>query len=184
MDLSCLSDVELLDLLRENNYKAYKEIYLRYSKTLYMQAFKLLKDEDEAADVMQDALITIWEKRDTLIINQSFSGYLHRLLRNKILDLFARDQVRQKYEQSLQNFIDAMAKPADEKYREKQLRELIDEEVSQLPNKMQAVFKLSRNDGLTHKEIGEALNISDKTVKKQINNALSILRMRIAAILT
>ena len=67
----------------------------------------------------------------------------------------------------------------DETIREKELKGIIEREIASLPAKMRAVFEMSRNENLSYKEIAEELCISDKTVKKQINNAIKILRKKI-----
>ncbi|MNL17944.1 RNA polymerase sigma factor [compost metagenome] len=64
-----------------------------------------------------------------------------------------------------------------------ELTRLIDKEVSALPQKMKEIFEMSRNQELSHREIAAQLNISDHTVKKQINNAIKILRPKITSLL-
>ncbi|HCN85193.1 MAG TPA: RNA polymerase subunit sigma-70, partial [Sphingobacteriaceae bacterium] len=58
-----------------------------------------------------------------------------------------------------------------------ELEETVARKVEELPSKMRIVYSLSRTEGLSHKQISERLEISDKTVKKQINNALNQIRL-------
>ncbi|MNY46224.1 RNA polymerase sigma factor [compost metagenome] len=64
----------------------------------------------------------------------------------------------------------------DNQLREKELIAVIEKEVSLLPTKMREMFEMSRNEGLSHKEIAEKLGVSDLTVKKQVSNAVKILK--------
>jgi RNA polymerase sigma-70 factor (ECF subfamily) len=63
--------------------------------------------------------------------------------------------------------------------REKELAFQIEKEVSLLPEKMRLIFEMSRNANLSHKEIAAKLDISDKTVKKQINNAIKLIKVKL-----
>jgi RNA polymerase sigma factor (sigma-70 family) len=67
----------------------------------------------------------------------------------------------------------------DETFRIKELVAIIDAEVSALPSQMKLIFEMSRNANLSHREIAEKLNISPLTVKKQVNNSLRILRLKL-----
>jgi RNA polymerase sigma-70 factor (ECF subfamily) len=62
------------------------------------------------------------------------------------------------------------------------MEELIEKEIAALPPKMREVFELSRKANLNYREISEKLNISDNTVKKQMSNALKILRSRLGVL--
>ncbi|MNY42098.1 RNA polymerase sigma factor [compost metagenome] len=71
----------------------------------------------------------------------------------------------------------------DGRVRQRDLARQIEQEIQSLPPKMRVIFEMSRKEYKTHKEISEYLNISDKTVKKQVNNALHILRAKLNTLL-
>jgi RNA polymerase sigma-70 factor (ECF subfamily) len=87
--------------------------------------------------------------------------------------------VRTHYINSLQDFIDQGVYITDEQIREKELSAQIEKEILCLPQKMREVFELSRNTDMSYKKIGQQLHISDKTVKKQVGNAVKILRLKL-----
>src|SRR5690606_26681694 len=107
------------------------------------------------------------------------SSYLYASVRNRILNLFAHQQVREKYLTSLSEFNEIDRITPDHQVRERELREQIERAVNSLPSKMRAIFILSRVEHLTQKEIAERLEISDQTVNKQVKNALRILRSKL-----
>lgn len=178
-----LSDLELIALLKEGNAAAYTMIYNRYFDELYIHAYQRLKDREEAQDVVHELFAGIWNKRDELLVKSSLAAYLYTAVRNRILDVIAHRQVENKYVNSLQNFLEQGYCVTDHQVRERQMAELIERGISELPPKMREVFELSRKQGMTHKEIAVQLNLSDQTVRKQINNALRILRMKLGMML-
>jgi len=180
---SSFSDAELAELLKIGDSAAYTIIYNRYFHTLYVHAFRKLNDKQEAQDVVHELFAQLWNKRATLEIRSNLVGYLYAGIRNKILDLISHEQVKSKYIDSLQGFLETNYNVTDHSIREKQLTELIDKGIADLPIKMREVFELSRKQSLSHKQIAILLNLSEQTVKKQINNALRILRSKIGTML-
>jgi RNA polymerase sigma-70 factor (ECF subfamily) len=171
-----LTDNELVSLLEQGNSEAYAEIYQRYWAVLFRHARKMLQNDDEAKDLVQDIFTVLWAKVSELNLTGSLSSYLYSAVRYKVFDLIDKNKVRNNYLASLQEFIQHGEYTTDHVIREKQLASLIEKEVAMLPSKMRQVFQLSRNNNLSHKEIAEKMEISDQTVKKQIHNAIRILR--------
>lgn len=81
------------------------------------------------------------------------------------------------------DFANQYTEATDHQIRERQLALKIEREISFLPEKMRQIFELHRKEHLTYKEIAEQLDISDKTVKKQVSNALHILRQRLQLVM-
>lgn len=174
-----LTDQELATLLKKGDEGAFTEIYERYHSLLFVYAHKKLNNKQEAEDLIQEVLTALWNNRFELFIRSSLATYLFTAVRNKAFDLFAHKKVEAKYIASLQNFIEDTGVQADFLVRENDLKNLIERETQALPPRMRAVFQLSRNKNLKHKEIAEALNISEQTVSTQIKKALRVLRMRL-----
>ncbi len=175
-----LSDADLVSLLKAGDHLAYTEIFRRYYHLMYVHAYKKLRDEEEAKDVIQELFATLWTKRETDFITTNLAGYLYTSVRNRILDLFAHQQVESKYMLSLKDFIETDGNnTTDYRIREKELIAYIDKEIQALPPKMREVFELSRKSNLSHREIAELLNLSEQTVSKQVTNALKVLRSKL-----
>jgi RNA polymerase sigma-70 factor (family 1) len=178
-----LSDVDLLNLLKDSDHSAYTEIYHRYFYLLYTHAYKKLRDEEQAKDVIQDLFASLWFKREYDLKMNNLAGYLFTSVRNKIFDLFAHQQVEEKYVDSLKCYLAANKSiSADYRVRENELRAYIEKEIQKLPPKMKLIFELSRKGHLSHKEIAEELNTSENNVSKQLNNALRVLRTKLGLI--
>jgi RNA polymerase sigma-70 factor, Bacteroides expansion family 1 len=178
-----LSDTELVALLNKSDQLAYTEIFERYKQLLYRHAFRILNDHEVVNDIIQELFLAIWQKRETLVIHSSLTAYLFQSVRNRIFDWIAHQRVESKYLQSIHDFAEKAGFITDETIRARELNRIIEKEIASLPPKMRTVFDLSRETDLTYKEIGEQLNISDKTVKQQVYNAVKILRLKINSFL-
>lgn len=110
----------------------------------------------------------------------NLAGYLYTAARNDVLDTIAHQDVESAYLVNLQNYIQSGESITDHRARIAIFTELIEREIAELPEKMREVFEMSRKMHLSHRAISEKLNISEKTVKNQVNNALKILRRRLA----
>ena len=177
-----LNDNELLELLRFSNHEAYEEIYRRYWAILFRHARKMLSNDEEAKDLIQDIFVILWNRSQDLVIESTLSGYLYGMVRYKVFDSIDKNKVKQRHTESLGNFIHQGECTTDHRVRENNLSRIIEGEISMLPAKMREVFELSRKSNFSHREISSQMNISDETVKKQIYNALKILRLRLGSV--
>jgi RNA polymerase sigma-70 factor (family 1) len=177
-----LSDFELLAMFKEGQKNAYLEIYRRYWPLLYHHARKMVQNDEDAKDLIQDVFAVFWLDGPSLEIQTTLSAYLYALVRYKVFNLIDRKKVRSNYLTSLEDFIKKNEYSGEYRVREKQMEELIEKEIAALPPKMREVFELSRKANMSYLEIAEKLNISDNTVKKQMSNALKILRSRLSVI--
>lgn len=177
-------DTELLRLLHSGDHSAYKEIYERYWVSLYRHSLRMLQDTDQAKDVVQDVFTMLWVRRNELDLHTSLSSFLYAAVRNRTLNQIDHSKVRSDYMISLQHAIEEGAYSTDELLNEKELAKRIEAELANLPEKMRVVFELSRKHDYSYREIADELCITDHTVKKQMSNALRILRTKIGLLFT
>lgn len=182
VNYSACPDSELVNLLSEDDEHAYLEIFSRYNKLLYSHAYNKLRESEDAKDIVSDVFYTLWAKRQQTLPKENLVGYLFIAVRYKIADFLSRKQVKQHYIASLQTYIDQSGAHTDHLVREKQLKEIIEEEVSALPARMQEIFRMSRFEQMSHKEIAEKLALSEQTVKDQVKKALRILKIKLGLI--
>lgn len=176
---SQLSDQELTVFLKRGEHDALSELYNRYWGVLYIQAHKMLQNEDEAQDVVQEVFISLWSSLQVLKINSSLSAYLFASVRNKVLNLIRNNKVRNDYIDLFALYLDDRQNTTIELLEEKELLIAIEEIIAGLPPKMREVFELSRKGNFSYKQIADKLDISENTVKKQVNNALGILKTKL-----
>ncbi|MNK06725.1 ECF RNA polymerase sigma factor SigW [compost metagenome] len=177
-DYDRFSDQELAELLSEADRNAFSQIFKRYNRILFVHAYKKLEQQEVAEDIVQEVFSVLWQKRENINVATNLSGYLYTAVKNKALDFIARKKTEARYVDSLKNFVNNAVVLTDHLVREKQMKEIIEREISKLPAKMRAIFEMSRNQHLSHKEIAVKLNLSEQTVTDQIKKALKILRTR------
>jgi len=175
------SNEELLGHLRLGRADVMEEIYRRFYGLLYSHVYRRLPDREEARDIIQEALVILWNKRAQLAENTNLSSYLYTLVRNRVLNSYRNQKVREAYLASLQTFMDHGGSLTDEKLREKELIALVEKEVAALPPQMKLIFEMSRNLEMSHQQIADELNISPHTVRTQVRSALRILRTKLGA---
>ena len=176
---SNLSDAELAQLIRVGDYAAFTEIYNRKCEPLLIYVSKITGNNlEEAQDILQEVFISLW-KRHELISTENLQSWLYGDARKNALFHLRTAKNRDKYIAGLADYLTEVSSPLDEEIEVKELSRLIDSEIDRLPEKMREIFILSRKENLSYKEIAEKLGISDKTVKKQINNVLKIFRNRL-----
>lgn len=175
------SEQELVVLLREGDTAAFTEIYQRYFQLLYTYAYKKVRDQDLAKDILHDFFAGLWEKRDSLPSINNVSAYFFTAINRKLIDHFLHEKVATKYVDSFAAFLGNEEGKTDHLIREKQLMAAIEAEIMALPPRMREVFELSRKQHLSHKDIARSMEISEKTVDRQISNALTILKSRLTA---
>lgn len=171
-----ITDSELIGLLKSGDHASFQVLYERHWGGLYIHALKMLDDEDEAKDVVQEVFIGLWNKKQTLDIKSSPGAYLFSAVRNKVLNLIRDKKTRAGYIDLFSLYIDQHSNEVLEGIQEKELLKAIEEVIQSLPEKMKKIFELSRKEHLSHRDISEKLDISEKTVKRQVSNALHILR--------
>jgi len=173
-----LGDAELLDLLRSSDDAAFTAIYERYSLELINHVSKKFGNLQEAEDILHDVFDTLWVKREILEIT-NLPGFLYTSAKNKVQTRLLKDKSQNRYISFLEHYSIKVSNDTDHPIRVQQLMELIDKEIFALPPKMQEIFEMSRKLHLTHKEIAEALGISEQTVSRQISNAIIRIRPRL-----
>ena len=170
-------DEKLFDMLCQDNRRAFGEIYSRYWDKLYIYTAKAIRDKEAAKDIIQEIFVSLWQRRQSLKNTQSLSGYLFTAARFKGITYIQRNLKNSGCEASLVAHFTGRQDSLNELLDAKELNTIINKKVERLPEKMKEVYILSRNEQLSYKEIAERLQISDKTVKKQISNALKFFKL-------
>ena len=175
-DYTSYSDIELADLVRSADDRAFKEVYDRYNKLLYLFAYNKLRNKEEAKDVVQDVFAWLLNNSTRFAINSSVSSFLYKSVLNKIFDIFRHQSVIRKYIEQGDHYIDIDSTETDYLIREKDIAQMIRQEIDAMPQKMKEVYLLRFEQYLSAKEIAEQLNISENTVNTHLKRAAKKLR--------
>ena len=150
------------------------EVYRLMGDALYGTALRILKREAEAEDVVQETFVKFFRKAGS-VGSGAVSGWLYRVTVNRCLDrLRARKRAA---EESLEDSADALPAPTERAAKPGSFERLdLERAVARLPERARLVFLLHDVEGYRHREVAEALGISEGTSKGQLFRARRLLR--------
>jgi RNA polymerase sigma-70 factor, ECF subfamily len=173
-----VTDRELLERLRQGDPAAFDAIFRTWYAPLVGTAERMLRDRAVAEELVQDVMLELWRRRETLDASGSPQAYLFQATRNRVLNHLRHLKIEQRSEPEVRR--ESPASPqADAHVSEQELEVAIQQAVRTLPDRCREVFELSRVHGLKYSEIATALGISVKTVEAQMGKALRTLRERL-----
>lgn len=175
MDYSALTNEELVDRLQSGDVKAFSEIYNRYWFKLYNLAFAQIGAKEESEDLIHNLFETLWKKRNEVSI-RNLTTYL--VVSVKYLSIaFIKSQINlRKYQEHLifqeihrNNAVEEILNFAD-------LQKAVEAAMKKLPEKTLEVFKMSRFEEKSVREIAEKMQLSEKAVEYHITKSLKVLK--------
>ena len=180
MTYSAYTDKALLQLLQDDNEMAFTVLFERYRNKLFYYLRKHTKSNEIAEEIVTDIFIKLWEGRKLADQITDLGAFIHKVGYYKAMD-FLRTTARHAVLQ--QAYIDRMengtVKTADELLMDTEAQTLLYKAINQLPGQRRKIYRLSREMGLTHKQIADALHLSPSTV----NNAMTAATRSIARFL-
>lgn len=154
----------------EHFHRLFKENY----SALCHFAVALIKNTAEAEDIVQNSFVKMWENQDRIQIEISPKAYIYRAVKNACLNQIKHKKIREQYQLHVQNSDEINVKETEIEKNELIIR--INESIEKMPKQRQAIFKMSRFEGLKYKEIAEKLSISSKTVENHMGLAMKFLK--------
>ena len=171
------SDAELLCRMADDDQEAFTSVYRRHWESLFISTVRVIGNREDAEDIIQEVFTSLWNRRKVLNLNGPLAGYLQVSVKYKAINYIDRNITRRHYLEALSKVADAgTAATPEVLLRVKEVQELIQTVIGNMPPKMREVFQLSRREHLSHKEIAIRLGISEETVKKHIQHAMQLLR--------
>lgn len=169
---------ETFRLLAEGDAAAFRQVYNTYWNSIYSLALTYLKSPQLAQDIVQDVFLKVWNSRANFISIDSPASYIYIMGRNAVFTALKKKTQIVGLEETHQLPDDFML-PA-QNIELKELSRRIESVVNQLPPQQKLIIKLSREEGLSHKEIADRLGIEKTTVKNHMVRALNTIRSRLS----
>lgn len=180
--MTAKSDLEYQQEICDGNKVSFDFIFRKYYYTLRNYAFRLLKEDAPADDIIQEVFFQLWKKRDQLSHVKKLSSYLLSMVHNQCIS-----HIRKASKNNFTLLDDDGLRELPGLYADiiqyhksftisGDLNSRLNSAIESLPNQCKTVFTLSRKFGLRNKEIAEFLNVSVKAVEKHISRALGQLR--------
>lgn len=170
------TDLQLIDRLSQDDRKAFEEIFRTYYTELCNFCLKYVRVETMAEEIVQEIFINIWDRRAELAITVSIKAYLYTAVRNRSFNYLKLQLPKEQKKVEVDNIGIFETDTREDEIMLDELKDQVKLAIDNLPNKCRIIFNLSRNSGLTYREIAEELDISVKTVENQIGLALKKLR--------
>lgn len=176
------SDTLLLHQIEQGNTRAFDVLFEKYWKRAYSDAYKRLKNHDDAKDIVQEIFTSIWISRETIHI-ENLPAYLNVAVRNKVIKLVAKQKITHPFYDFLENISQESSK-ADLNLLWKEFSLSYESLLQTLPPKRQKIYRLRYHEDLRSKDIAKQLGISQKTVQNQLGKAVETLRISLLRILS
>ncbi|WP_372775995.1 RNA polymerase sigma factor [Mangrovibacterium sp.] len=170
----------MIILLRKGDITAFDAIYHKYCHRVYQFVFRYLKQDEDTEEIVQEVFVKIWQSREKIDVYSSFESFLFTIAYNTTISLLRKRITETKslqYLKSVQEVFDTVSVVDEIQFKElnQQVRLLLDK----LTPRQREIYDLSREEGLTHREIAEHLNISENTVKNHLVSTLKFLKSNI-----
>lgn len=165
----------ILNRVKAGDEDAFAWLYNHYWQKVYHFAQLYLTSPSEISEAVQDVFLQVWESRSTIDEDKNFDGYLFIITRNIIFNYSRR------YFNEI-NFKMTILQSMEEEYSMEEeldaqdLKVYIDKLVAQLPANRQRIFRMSREQHLSNKQIAEQCAVTEKAVERQITLALKFIR--------
>jgi RNA polymerase sigma-70 factor (family 1) len=167
----------LLEKLKIGDTVAYRIIFETWWYELYKYTVKKIRSKEDAQEIVQNLFLELWEEREKLV-NINLSHFLKVCVRNKCVDYIRKKVVEGKYTHHCKLYAEIADAEMQSIYLE-DITSQVDIGLNHLPVKSQLVFRLSRFEGYSNKEIADKIHLSEKTVEYHLTKALKVMRVRL-----
>ncbi|MDR8389697.1 RNA polymerase sigma-70 factor [Aliifodinibius sp. S!AR15-10] len=166
------SDRELLTLIKADNQTGLEELYKKYYSQLCDFAFQYVGSVDLSEEVVSDVFLKVWQRRHKLSLDPNFKKYLYTATRNQALNYIEKEKSdNESLDDNAEGLVSKKYQP-DENFIYKELENRLEFLISTLPPRRKLIFKLSRLEGFSYKEIADVMSISVRTVQNQMVEAI------------
>ena len=177
-------DHSLVQRARSGDERAFRTLVERYQKKVYAVALGMVKDREEAMDVVQEAFVKVHRSLDTFKADATFYTWLYRITVNVCIDVIRRRGAMRAEavefdervghdlaEANLGAVSSQLGSNPEKSVLRRELGEKIQEALEQIPEKHRAILLLRELDGLSYEELAQALEIPKGTVMSRLFHA-------------
>lgn len=169
-------EINLLRDIKDGSAGSFSILYESYGPLLYQHIFRMVKDDDQTKEVLQETFIKVWTARQTIDLDKPFKFFIYTIAKNLVHDYF-RQLAKEKslQEKLIQKFSDS-SYFEDELLQKKRYESLVEDMLAQLPAQRQLVYRLCKIERKSYKEVSEALGVSVTTISDHMTKANKVVR--------
>ena len=168
-------DRRVVELLKQGDAETFEKVFFSFAERIYYFAMRYRRNQHDAEEIVQEVFVKLWENRSNLNDQLSFSGYLFTIARNTIFNQNRKKVNEQAYQEYVKVFLENSTRRTEEDLIYSDIKGIVDKVVEDLPPQRKLIYKMSREKGLSYKEIAEELKLSERTVEAHIRLALKTL---------
>jgi RNA polymerase sigma-70 factor (ECF subfamily) len=169
-----LIDIKLIEECRLGNFNNFRKVVETISPFAFSVAFRMLGDEDEAKDVVQETMVTIWQKIKKIKSADSFKNWMYRIVVNKCYDQLRRRKKNPEFvadETTWTLISNKVAESPSSEMENRETAQIITLLTNKLSPKQKAVFILSELEEISHDEISTITGLSKSGIKANLHYA-------------
>lgn len=168
------NDFDLIDLTLQGERSAFEVLVERYRGSIFALAFRMLRNQEDAADIVQDVFFKAYEALATFRKKSSFHTWLYRIATNSCINYLRKYSAQQQIE--LATYHAARQSDTLDSLYKLELQEVVNTAIDKLPEKQKATVILRVCEGLSHREVSRKLSCSVGTAKANYFHAIRNLR--------
>ena len=173
-----MEEKEILLALRSGCQSAFRRIYSLYSGRIYLNISKIVKSEQDAAELLQEVFIKVWDKRELIDVEQSFRSYLFQIARYTVYNFIRKNNMEKQIQAYLSRHNTQLSTHVEEQLDEKQDEQWLYQTIEQLPPQRRLIYRLCKIEGKSYAEVSSLLRISTSTINDHIVKATKYIKER------
>ena len=170
----------------------FNKLFNDYYRQFVRFAMGYIKDEAKSQDFVSDAFAIYWEKKETLAEDTNAPGYILTIVRNNCLNYLQHKKIKQRATQELTDHaqwaidtqINTLEACDPDKIFSEEIEQIIENTINKLPERTAQIFRMSRFEHASHRDIANQLGLTTKSVEYHITKTLSELRLNLKDFLT
>lgn len=167
-------DLQLIEQCRGGNFNNFRKLVELTSPLVYSVAFRMLGDEDQAKDVVQETMVTIWQKLKKIKTAEVYKTWIYRITVNKCYDKMRKRKRNPEYladDLEWKRISDKISEGPSHALENSETTRIISILTDRLGKKQKAVFILTDLEGMSSDEVSEITGISKSSVKANLFHA-------------
>jgi len=173
-----MEEKEILSALRSGCQSAFRQIYSLYSGRIYLNICKMVKSEQDAAELLQEVFIKVWDKRELIDVEQSFRSYLFQIAKYTVYNFIRKNNLEKQIQAYLSRHNTQLYTHVEEQLDEKQDEQWLYQTIEQLPPQRRLIYRLCKIEGKSYAEVSSLLRISTSTINDHIVKATKYIKER------
>lgn len=172
-------DREYVEALKKDDLSAFDALFKKYSECLYAFALSITREPYIAEEVTQLVFMKIWEKRSQINEDLTFKSYLFSIVYSETISWLRKENSEKRKIGNFGGKFSSVSNETSFNIEFNSISGLAAKIIDSFPERRKEIFKLSREQGYSNKEIAAILNISVKTIENQMTSALKTLKEKL-----